>query len=182
MLAVYSFAPLSGVATDAEQGTAAASTLPQLELYDTFCQKLNQFIRECKERIDQIDEDVSTANPQIFQEYNEGSVTARSAMGVKLSAMKKYAWKKAASEFYKIWCGTLKAFTEILHANHSKLVQDDERLAQFQQDVSIKMLDISAYFESVIQLRKEADLKEEAYNRIDHEALARSEKEMAQLK
>ncbi|CAO0790171.1 unnamed protein product [Mucor circinelloides] len=171
-----------GVATDAEQGTAAASTLPQLELYDTFCQKLNQFIRECKERIDQIDEDVSTANPQIFQEYNEGSVTARSAMGVKLSAMKKYAWKKAASEFYKIWCGTLKAFTEILHANHSKLVQDDEMLAQFQQDVSIKMLDISAYLESVIQLRKEADLKEEAYNRIDHEALARSEKEMAQLK
>lgn len=170
------------MATVAEQAAAALSTLPQLELYETSCQKLNQFIRECKERIDQIDDDVSSANPQIFQEYNEGSLAARTAMGVKLIAMKKYAWKRAASEFYKIWCNTLTEFTEILQANRNKLLQDEEKAAQFEQDVSNKMLEISAYLGSLIQLHEEAERKEQAYNAIDHKALARLEEEIAQQK
>ncbi|KAK4511588.1 uncharacterized protein ATC70_012804 [Mucor velutinosus] len=171
-----------GVATVAEQGAAALSTLPQLELYETSCQKLNQFIRECKERIDQIDEDVSSVNPQIFQEYKEGSLAAQKAMGVRLTAMKKYAWKRAASEFYKIWCNTLTEFTDILQANRSKLLQDDGKAAQFGQDVSNKMSDISTYLESVVQLHEEAERREQAYDRIDHKALARLEEEIAQQK
>ncbi|KAF1799985.1 Spc7 kinetochore protein-domain-containing protein [Mucor lusitanicus] len=171
-----------GVASVAEQGAAALSTLPQLELYETSCQKLNQFIRECKDRIYQIDQDVSSANPQIFQEYNEGSVEARKAMGAKLSAMKKYAWKRAASEFYTIWSNTLIEFTEILQANHSKLQQDSEKAAQFERDVSNKMLDISAYHDSLTQLYNEAVDKEQAYDQIDHKALSRLEKEIAQQK
>ncbi|GAN01406.1 hypothetical protein MAM1_0007d00839 [Mucor ambiguus] len=169
-----------GVATVSEQGAAALSTLPQLELYETSCQKLNQFIHECKDRIDQIDQDVSSANPQIFQEYNEGSVEARNAMGVKLTAMKKYAWKRAASEFYKIWSNTLAEFTEILQANRNKLLQDNEVAAQFEQDVSKKMSDISTYSDSLAQLHKEAERKEQAYDRIDHKALAQLEEEIAQ--
>ncbi|KAL9537462.1 hypothetical protein MBANPS3_011754 [Mucor bainieri] len=171
-----------GVATIAEQCAAAMSTLPQLELYETSCQKLNQLIREYKDIIDQIDQDVSSANPQIFQEYNEGSMEARKAMGVGLTDKKKYAWKKAAAEFYNIWSNTMNEFTEILRVNRTKLLQDDEKTAQFERNVSKQMSNISAYFDSLVQLHKEAERQEQEYDRIDHKALARLHEELAQQK
>ncbi|KAI8646386.1 Spc7 kinetochore protein-domain-containing protein [Parasitella parasitica] len=169
-----------GAATVAEQAAAAASTLPQLEVYQSSCQKLNELIRDCKNTIASIDEDVSAANPQFFSEYQESSLAVRSKMAARFAAIKNYAHSKAASDFYKKWCGILLDFTNLLKENHGKLLQDDQVSAELEQHLLDKLPELYAYQKLLMKAHKDARIKETEYNLIDHKALSNLEEEISQ--
>ncbi|CEP12832.1 hypothetical protein [Parasitella parasitica] len=169
-----------GAATVAQQAAAAASTLPQLELYQSSCQKLNELIRDCKNTIASIDEDVSAANPQFFSEYQESSLAVRSKMAARFVAIKNYAHSKAASDFYKRWCGILQDFAQLLKENHGKLLQDEQVSTELERRLLDKLPELYAYQESLMKAHNDARIKETEYNLIDHKALSNLEEEISQ--
>jgi hypothetical protein len=93
-------------------------------------------------------------------------------MESRLLAIKTYARSKAASEFYKKWCGILQNFTNILKENHKKLLQE-QRLLE-------KMPEIYSYQSKLNQALTEAHKKEAEYNSIDHKQLSALEGEISQ--
>ncbi|KAI9256533.1 Spc7 kinetochore protein-domain-containing protein [Phascolomyces articulosus] len=78
-----------------EQAVAAAATIPELELYKTYCEELKEFITADEEAIARIDNEASGNNPSLFNDYINGDMKTQNDLNVKLKNIKEYAGFKA---------------------------------------------------------------------------------------
>ncbi|KAI9489718.1 Spc7 kinetochore protein-domain-containing protein, partial [Zychaea mexicana] len=78
-----------------EQAVAAATTIPELEMYKTHCGELKELIAADEEVIARIDREVSASNPSLFKEYLDADLNVQNDIEARLKKTKDYAGFKA---------------------------------------------------------------------------------------
>ncbi|KAF7732109.1 hypothetical protein EC973_006364 [Apophysomyces ossiformis] len=179
-------------ATRPKQVAAAAATMPMLETYRTYCEKIKEQIETSKEIVTEIDNRVSDTKPAIFSRYLEGDVQTRFEIELlshddlytspriqeRIQSLKDYTSlkaKKTCLEWRNKFTDEVK---ELLKKNLEKIRKDKQYLRDFENSLTWNESAVTAYKKDLQRLLEEARQKEEKYKKIDHAEVARLQEEL----
>ncbi|KAG0173101.1 hypothetical protein DFQ28_001048 [Apophysomyces sp. BC1034] len=163
-------------ATRPKQVAAAAGTMPVLETYRTYCEKLKEKIDTSKETVAEIDNRVNETKPAIFAQYLEGDVQSRFQERLKL--VKDYTSLKAKKDCLEWRNNFTQEVKELLKKNLEKIQKDRGYLRHFEDILNWNKAAITAYSNELQKSLEEARQKETSYKKIDQEELAKLQEEL----
>ncbi|KAI7899600.1 Spc7 kinetochore protein-domain-containing protein [Cokeromyces recurvatus] len=169
-------------ATILEQTIAAASILPQVEVFQLACKQLTTLIENCKQKIQDLREDINKRNLKLFHEYAEGEIPFRSEIELGLSSYKAYARLQALCDSYHRWVTILEELRSTLKTNQEKLLENEQLITKAEEHIKEKLQDTEAYKIELQKIVDEAHSKEREYNLTDHQQLEKLENEIDQQK
>ncbi|KAI9487587.1 MAG: Spc7 kinetochore protein-domain-containing protein [Benjaminiella poitrasii] len=167
-------------ATISEQAVAAASTLPQIESFQSTCKQLNGLTQDCRQIVQHLRDSINKSNPSLFHEYSEGEVPFRSEIELGLSSYKSYARLKALCDCYGRWVTMFEGLEATLKSNYEKLSEDEQSITKLENRLKNRLKDIKEYQLELQIAVDEAHIKEKKYNSVDYQQLIKLEQEIDQ--
>ncbi|RUS19868.1 Spc7 kinetochore protein-domain-containing protein [Endogone sp. FLAS-F59071] len=135
--------------------TAAACSMPELELYQFCCQELSRYIEEGKAAVQKIEEDVGQNNPHFFHEYLDGSADLREFMEQRFKLIKTHSRLSAKENWYDWRDKLVTDMNELLKKNLAHLQRDKKYVNQFSEQLEEVIPEVENYHAELTKREEE---------------------------
>ncbi|CAO3629544.1 unnamed protein product [Cunninghamella echinulata] len=165
-------------ATLIEQATAAASTLPEIEIYKKMASFLENSIKSYSEQINKLDHELTENNPQFFAEYMDGSSSARQRMEKGFHLIKQWAEEMADHDWHQYYKSELQALVQLLESNKKQQRLDEDYLRQSDHQLTEEypqLIKCQTELNKIVEVARE---KKNHHKKMNYDLLERRESDI----
>ncbi|KAI9306803.1 Spc7 kinetochore protein-domain-containing protein [Cunninghamella echinulata] len=165
-------------ATLVEQATAAASTIPEIEIYKKMASFLEDSIKNYSEQINKLDHELTENNPQFFAEYMDGSSVARQRMEKGFHLIKQWAEEMVDHDWHQYYKSELQSLVQLLESNKKQQRLDEEYLRQSDRRLTEEYPQLIKYQTELNKIIEIAREKKNHHKKMNYDLLERRESDI----
>ncbi|KAI8146342.1 Spc7 kinetochore protein-domain-containing protein [Fennellomyces sp. T-0311] len=154
-----------------DQANAAATTIPELEMYRSYCEEVKDLITEDEKAIERFNEQLSTVNPPLVIKYLEGDLDTQSQIDEKLKDLVEHSGFKALQTLLEYKQTKTDALLKDLQQNADRVSEDERCLEDFKQSLTTRLVSTEKHFKELEEKLTEARQKKQKYDEINHDEL-----------
>ncbi|KAI8329219.1 Spc7 kinetochore protein-domain-containing protein [Chlamydoabsidia padenii] len=161
-----------------EQATAGATTIVEMDVYDKLVKQTEGLVHDLTTRFQQLDEDLSQNNPQVFAEYNNATPIMFTQMESRFHDLRKLAYVEAKQKWYNMYISAMETLADHFQKQQENQHKDQELLKQRTAYLVKNLPSVSEELNVIKKAVEEAKKKVKMYEQIDQGLLERWERDI----
>ncbi|SAM04163.1 hypothetical protein, partial, partial [Absidia glauca] len=161
-----------------EQASAAASTFLELDAYEKLVEKTEDLIKDLTAKLQQMDEDLSQNNPQVFAEYDSATPAMITDMENRFTELRKLAYTETEQQWYNEHISVMESLLDVFRNQMTGQHKDQELLKQKTDYLTKHLPFVLKKRQDVAKDLEEARKRLQTYEQLDLTLLDRWERDI----